>query len=92
MPCLLGCLILLFPRVAIVLIYLTSSYLQHAYTTLLWPLLGFLFMPLTTLAYAYAMNNGGSVQGFNFLVVLVAIILDLGLHGGSEWGRRRYQT
>src|SRR5678816_3171504 len=40
MPCLLGCLALLFPRVVIVLVVIFSDYIGQAYQTILWPLLG----------------------------------------------------
>jgi hypothetical protein len=61
MACLVGCLALALPRVAILLVVLFSDYLGAAYQTILWPLLGFLFMPTTTLAYAWAINSRGSV-------------------------------
>jgi hypothetical protein len=91
MPCLLGCLALFFPRVAIVLIWLFSDYLGRAYDTVLWPLLGFFFLPLTTLAYAWAINSNGSVNGLYLVVVIVAVLVDLGLlGGGAHSGRRRF--
>jgi len=51
-PCLLLIILLAFPRIALVLLFLFSNYLQRAYHGLILPLLGFLFLPLTTLAYA----------------------------------------
>ena len=84
MPCLLGCLALIFPRVAIVIIFLTSNYLQTAYQTVIWPVLGFLFMPLTTLAYAWAWHSGnGSVSGLGLVAVVIAVLIDLGTLGGG---------
>jgi len=46
-------------------------------------------MPLTTLAYAWAINSRGSVAGVHLVVVVVAALIDLGLVGGSAAGRRR---
>jgi hypothetical protein len=90
MPCLVGCLALFMPRLAIVLVWLFSDYLGEAYQTTLWPVLGFLFMPLTTLAYAWAVHAGdGSVSGVGLVVVVLAVLMDLGLLGGSEASRRR---
>ena len=51
MPCLLVILLLAFPRVVLIVMYLTSTYLQRAYHDLLIPLLGFIFLPLTTNLY-----------------------------------------
>jgi hypothetical protein len=90
MPCLLGLLALFVPRLVLFLIWLFSDYLGRAYDTVLWPLLGFLFMPLTTLAYAWAMNsNNRSVSGLYLIVVVLAVLVDLGMLGGGEAQRRK---
>ena len=65
-----------------------SDYLGKAYQTVLWPLLGFIFMPYTTLAYAWAKNTHGSVEGFYLVVLIVAVLLDLGSVGGGAAARR----
>ena len=91
MHCALGCLGFFAPRLVIVLLVLFSDYLGNAYETLLWPLLGFVFMPLTTLAYAWARNSYGSVQGFALVVVVLAVLLDLGLVGGAARRRSKEQ-
>ena len=88
MPCFVGCLALILPRVTIVLVVVFSDYIGRAYHTTVWPLIGFLFMPLTTLAYAWAINTNGSVSGAYLAVVVVAVLLDLGLVGGSARSRR----
>ena len=87
MQCLVGCLALGAPRVAIVLVVLFSDYIGRAYETTLWPLLGFFCMPLTTLAYAFAVNTHGSVRGLYLAVVVIAALMDLGLIGAGS--RRR---
>jgi len=89
MPIVVGCLALMAPRFVIVLVVLFSDYIGRAYETMLWPLVGFLFMPLTTLAYAWAINSYGAVQGLSLVVVVIAVLLDLGLIGGSAAHRKR---
>ena len=90
MPCLLGALALLLPRFVLVLVWLFGGgWLGRAYQTVLWPLLGFFFMPLTTLAYAFAMNSNGSVSGFYMVLVVLAVLIDLGMIGGGEASRRK---
>jgi len=84
-----GCLGLVTPRLAIILVVIFSDYIGRAYETLMWPLLGFFFLPLTTLAYAWAINTSGSVKGLNLAVVVVAVLLDLGLVGGGGAASRR---
>ena len=89
MPCCLALIALVAPRLAIFLVFLFSDYLGTAYETWIVPFLGFLFLPLTTLAYAWAINTRGSVQGFALVVVIVAVLIDLGIVGGSAHRRRR---
>jgi hypothetical protein len=74
------------PRVALVYLWLTG-YLQGVFATLLWPLLGFIFMPYTTLVYAIDMHYGG-VRDLGLVALIVAVIIDLSVHGGSEHQRR----
>ena len=79
------------PRVAIIAIALFSNYLGHAFGGgILLPLVGFLFLPWTTLAYAWAINSQGDVTGFHLIIVVVALLVDLGVVGGGA-ARRRYR-
>ena len=89
MPCLLVLLILAFPRIVLVVMYFTSTYLQRAYHDLLIPVLGFIFLPLTTLAYAWLINTGSPIEGINLIYLLLAVVIDLGGLGGGESHRRR---
>jgi len=89
MPCLIVLFALFIPRVVLALIFLFSDYLARAYDTVLWPVLGFCFMPLTTLTYAFAINSNGSVSGIYLALVVIAAVIDLGSWGGSEKVRQR---
>jgi ACR3 family arsenite efflux pump ArsB len=89
MPCLLVILVLIFPRIALVLLFLFSHYLERAYHGLLLPLVGFLFLPLTTLAYAWMVNTGRPTVGINLVILIVAVVIDLGGLSGGEYHRRR---
>ena len=88
MPCLLLIVVLAFPRVILALMFFFSTYLQRAYHGLLLPLLGFFFLPLTTLVYAWMVNNRQPLAGVNLLILVIAAVIDAGGLGGGEWHRR----
>ena len=88
MPCLAVIVVLAFPRVALVALWLFTHYLHRAYHGLLIPLLGFLFLPITTLAYAWMVNTGRHMEGINLIILIVAVIIDVGGLGGGEYHRR----
>jgi hypothetical protein len=69
---------------------LFSNYLGRAFhgQTLI-VLLGWLFLPWTTLAYAWAIHSRGEVAGFQAIVVLIAVLVDLGIVGGGAAKRNR---
>lgn len=91
MPCLLGLLGLITPRVVIVVLVIFTDYIGRAFDSFPWPLLGFFFLPTTTLAWAWATNTRGEVAGVHLIVVVLAVLLDLGVIGGgrSSLARRR---
>jgi hypothetical protein len=83
-------IILAFPRVTLALVWLTSTYLDRAFHGgLLIPVLGFIFLPLTTLVYAWEINSGMPTEGINLVWLLIAVVIDLGgLGGGAHRSRR----
>ncbi|HUI56328.1 MAG TPA: hypothetical protein VLY04_15240 [Bryobacteraceae bacterium] len=89
MPCLLLLLVLAFPRVVLLALFLFSDYLALAYHGFLVPLLGFLFLPLTTLVYAWLHNSHRPLDGVNLLILIAAVVIDLGGLGAGERHRRR---
>jgi membrane-bound ClpP family serine protease len=88
MPCLLLILFVAFPRIALVLLFFFSSYLQRAYHGILLLILGFIFLPLTTLAYAWMVNSGLPIAGVNLIILIIAVIIDVAGWGGGEYHRR----
>jgi len=82
-------LLLVFPRAALVLLFLFSNYLGRAYHGFILPFLGFLFLPLTTLVYAWMVNTRMPFEGINLLILIIAVVIDVGGLGGGEYHRRR---
>jgi len=76
------------PRVALFLVWLFSDYLGYAYAGIVLPVLGFFFAPLTTLAYAWSMHTYGGMHGLGAVVVVIALLVDLGVIGGASRRKR----
>jgi hypothetical protein len=98
-PLLIGCLALVFPRGALFLLwFFGGGYLDRAYHGWVLPLLGFFFLPLTTLVYAFAHNSlgaPGGVSTLGWILVAIAALVDLGLLRGGHrhadrWRRERW--
>jgi len=84
MGCLFVIVALLAPRVLMFFVWLLTDWFGRAFDTTVWPVLGFLFMPYTTLAYMAAMlHNNQSVNGIWLVLVIVAVLVDLGHWGGG---------
>lgn len=89
MPCLLLLLALAFPRFALVLLFFFSTFLERAYHSLFLIVLGFVFLPITTIVYAWVVNGHHPLQGVYLIAVIVAALADLGMigHGASKQRR-----
>ena len=82
---------LLMPRLFLIGLWIFGDYLNRAFGDFIWPFLGFLFLPTTTLAYAIATNEFDGVSGWGLVIVLLGFALDLGAMGGGGRGMgRRY--
>ena len=89
MPCLLALLVVAFPRVAIVLLWLFTTFFWGVYHGILIPVLGFVFLPLTLIVYTFILKNyPGPLSTQEFVFLFIAVILDLGLVGGGSLRRR----
>ena len=88
MACLLALLAVAFPRVAIVLLWLFSTFFANVYHNFFIPLLGFIFLPLTLLVYTYIVRTQPAIDVPQLVFIFIAVIVDLGLIGGSWRGRR----
>ena len=80
MPCLVVLLALVAPRVVSVVLWFFTDWFVAAFANrFLLLVLGVIFLPITTLAYAWAVNSEGGVKSTFFIVVMcVAVLCDLG--------------
>jgi hypothetical protein len=90
MPCLAVLLAFISPRLAIVFVAIFSDILSRAYDSWFLPLIGFFLLPWTTLAYAIMWDVGThEVRGFEWFIVALAFLADLGSYGGGSRARSR---
>jgi hypothetical protein len=66
------------PRLAIVILWFFTHWFAGVFETKLWPILGFLFMPLTLLWYSAVANwFDGEWNWWRVIVMILAILNDL---------------
>ena len=88
MGCLLAIVSVMMPRFMLIVIALATDWISQAYEDMMWAVLGWLFMPYTTLAYMAAMlNNDGQVNGGWLVLMIVAVLFDLGGQSSSVSSR-----
>lgn len=66
------------PRLMIVVLWLFSSWFDGIFTSILWPIIGFIFLPATLLWYTAVYNWYDNSWGtFQIVVLVIAVIVDL---------------
>lgn len=89
MPCLPSILALLFPRLAIVILYIFQDWFRGAFDSFLWLVLGFVFAPLGTLWYAAVEHfYGGDWSTMRMVVMVIVLMFDFGILGNSARKRK----
>lgn len=89
MPCMLAAIALLFPRVLIAILWFFTSWFNGIFDTILWPILGFIFMPVTMLWYSVVMKHyAGDWSAGNIIIMVIAVVIDMGSWGGGYKSRR----
>jgi len=91
MCCLFAVLVFLGPRTALGLWWLFDmAWFSRVYDTFIWPLLGFIFLPFTTLMWSLILKFDPvtGVSGINWVWIILALIVDITSYGGSGYGNR----
>lgn len=85
MPCLLAIVALAIPRVVIVLLWFFTTWFDGIFETMLWPVLGFIFLPTTLLWYSAVENWFGGVWTLIPIIgIVVALLIDLSPSSGRR--------
>jgi hypothetical protein len=87
MPCLFVLLALATPRFVVIVLWLFSRWFSGIFSTGLWPVLGFLFLPTTLLWYTAVQHwFGGQWTFWPIVGLIVALSIDV-----SPAGHKRRQ-
>ena len=93
MGCLFVLIAVLSPRLALILTWIFTPWVDRATGAFIWPLLGLVFLPLTTLTYVILWNTGGyGVDGWEWIFVVLAVFADLASFRARRYGRRPAQA
>jgi hypothetical protein len=87
--CLFALLTGLFPRIGLVIVWIFTNEVDQAYEGWILPLLGLIFLPLTTLVYALLWAPLGGVDGIEWFWVVLAFLVDIGALGAGARARER---
>ncbi len=89
MCCLFTTLVMLGPRAGILIWWLLDPRLWGlAFDTFIWPFLGFLFLPWTTLMWVLVYPGG--ITGFDYIWIGIGVLFDLfSWFGGGYTNRNR---
>lgn len=88
-----GCLTALvsgFSRIMLLMYWISRPVAWNAAFSggFLLPCLGFLFLPFTTLMYVWLVQGAGSVQGLDWLWLILAVVIDVASLGSAGYANR----
>ena len=88
-----GCLFAMgaaaFPRLALLFVWIFTNLVNRAFhNTFIWPLLGIIFLPFTTLFYVFAYNPALGLTGWGWLFVIIGFVIDISSYGSSAYTNR----
>jgi hypothetical protein len=92
MCCFFTILVFLGPRFAAIIWWLVAPLrwvgdtVVSAFNSIIWPILGIIFLPWTTLMYVIVAPGG--LLGFDWLWIALAVVADIASYGGGAFGNR----
>ena len=90
MPCLFALIAIFSPRLALLLLWLFTNYVDHAFAGWILPLLGLLFAPWTTLFYVLVDVAPGPIHVAGWILVGLGVVMDLSSYAQAARRRAAY--
>lgn len=89
MGCLFILLTMLSPRLGIIILWAFTNYVNLAFSSWLWPLLGLVFLPWTTLMYILVAAPVGGITFWGWLMVALGLLSDVAAHAQAYTNRQQ---
>src|SRR5689334_19045585 len=79
-----------FPRLAVLFLWIFDPGLVNRafHNTFIWPLLGIIFLPFTTLMYVLVYNPVYGLYGWGWFWVILGFLLDISSYSSSAYTNR----
>jgi hypothetical protein len=91
MGCLLALMAAFAPRLVFLIIWIARPvYVDAVFDTFIWPLLGLIFLPFTTLMWVLLDAPPVGVEGFDWFWIAIAVLLDLSHYAGAYGQREQF--
>jgi len=88
-----GCLFALIaaisPRAGIILLWVFTNYVNATFSTWIWPLLGLIALPWTTLMYILVAAPLGGISFWGWFFVIIGLVMDVSAHAQSYQNRQQ---
>ena len=89
MCCLFTTLVFFGPRLGILVWWLINPFrFSVAFSSFLWPILGVIFAPWTTLMYLVVWSPATGIWGLDWLWIGLGVLADISSYAGGGWGNR----
>jgi hypothetical protein len=89
-PCLFALIAIFSPRLALLLLWLFTNYVDRAFAGWILPLLGLLFAPWTTLFYVLVDVAPGPIHVAGWILVGLGVVMDLSSYAQAARRRAAY--
>jgi hypothetical protein len=87
MCCFATTLMLLGPRAALLIWWIWQpARWDLAFSTWVWPIVGFIFAPWTTMSYVLVAPNG--VHSLDWIWIILGVLADIAFWSGGAWGNK----
>ena len=76
------------PRLAFIFLWIFTDLVTRAFDSWIFPLVGFIFLPFTSVIYVLMYNPTDGISMWGWVVIVIAFLFDLGSYAGSAYSNK----